>query len=143
MAVAFNARNVLITLDVFPGVVSVALFEYELRAVFPGVLIENVTAKWGAGGVGMCRVNTSQLVGVGQRPAFLAAIAAHNPATRLTSPNRSPAELARGRAGHSAYLRRAPKQGENQGNATGTMVYWDHLGNLRRVSDDAVLRAAS
>lgn len=73
-----------------------------------------------------------------KRAALDAIVAAHNPSAR---PEPLPADLPRGRPG-SFYMRRAPKASETQANATGTMVYWDHAGNLLRVSDDFIFRSA-
>jgi hypothetical protein len=142
VTVVFEPEKIVISLDEFSGLVAPALFLAELQAISANVPV-SVGAKKAKDGAGTCVVAISQPVPPAQQPAVLAAIAAHNPTSVFDAPDQSVAELNGGPGfGRIRYVKRAPKATEADNAGTGTLVYKDHLGNWRRVSDDAILKAA-
>ncbi len=142
MSVDFQADRILISFDEFSGLVAPGLLLHQLKALNPNVPVAVTAKEDRKNKVGMCRVDISRPIPLAQQPAVLTVIADHDPTMRDEMPPSEVADVTSKRVGWPRYLARAPKQGETVANATGTMIYRDHLGNWRRVSDDAVLKAA-
>ncbi len=136
----YRPDRVLISLDEFPAIFAPSVFLHALRRLSP--IFTELSSKQFRSGQGGVVVRHSAPVPGAMRLDVEAAIAAHDPASRGESPERGLGELPQKRPGRATYHRSAPKQGEAIDAGTGTMIYIDHDGAWRRVSDDLILKAA-
>lgn len=144
MKITPTQRGVLIEGEDVPELVAPDLLRAELRAaglrhddVITKAHIDSVTDTWIFDSLSIAheapRYTDSEL------ERLQDVLDAHSPLSIHDKPTVSVDDVPRRDVGRTFYLKSAPSEAGH----SGTLVYFDHLFALRRVSDDAILRPAT